>query len=325
MSEQAQGAPAPSTEQSAPVENTTQELQSQELGGLETGGEATTVEGLKDQAENGTPKQQAQAKKMLKSLKIKFNGKEYDEELPFEIPDDEASVKYMREQLQRAKLSASKAQEYSSLEKQVSSFIEQLKKDPKKALANPAIGVDIKKLAQEIIEEEIENAAKTPEQLEREKLENELKTMKEEREKEKEEARQKEFERIQEQEYERYDQAMSKALEGSKLPKSPYVIKKMADYMLMGLQEGMDLQPEDVIPIVEQEMQNDLKEMFAAMPDDVIEAIVGKDVFNRVRKKNIAKAKNQPPVPVKAAVKDVAAEPKKENKPKQTFKDFLGV
>lgn len=322
MSEQSTGAPAPSTEQSAPVDNNTEQLQSQDASGQAEGG---TVDALKDQAENGTPKEQVAAKKMLKSLKIKFNGKEYDEVLPFEIPDDEASVKYMREQIQRSKLSASKAQEFSSLEKEVKAFIEELKANPRKALANPAIGVDIKKLAQEIIEEEIEDAAKSPEQLEREKLEKELKSLKEERDKEKEEGRQKEFERLQEQEYERYDQAMSKALEGSKLPKSPYIIKKMADYMLMGLQDGMDLQPEDVIPIVEQEMQNDLKEMFAVMPDDVIEAIVGKDVFNRVRKKSIAKAKVQPPVPVKAGVKDVAAEPKKEVKDKQSFKSFFGV
>lgn len=262
---------------------------------------------------------------MLKSLKIKFNGKEYEEQLPFEIPDDENSIKYMREKLQMDKLARSKAQEYSTLEKEVRAFVDELKKNPKKALANPAIGVDVKKLAQEIIEEEIENAAKSPEQLEKEKLEAELKAMKEEREREREEARQREFEALQEKEYERYDQAMSKALEGSKLPKSPYVVKKMADYMLMGLQEGMDLQPEDVIPIVEQEMQNDLKEMFAVMPDEVIEAVVGKEVINRIRKKNIAKAKGQPPVPVKAAIKDVAAEPKKEAKEKVSFKNFFGI
>lgn len=325
MSEQNSGAPAPSMEQSAPVDSNTESLNSQELGteGLQADG--GTVDALKDQAENGTPKQQVQAKKMLKSLKIKFNGREYDEELPFEIPDDEASIKYMKEQLQLGRLARSKSQEYSSLEKEVKAFVDELKKNPRKALANPAIGVDIKKLAQEIIEEEIENAAKSPEQLEREKLESELKAMKEEREKEKEEGRQREFERLQEQEYERYETAMSKALEGSKLPKSPYVIKKMADYMLLGLQDGMDLQPEDVIPIVEQEMQNDLKEMFAIMPDEVIEAVVGKDVINRIRKRSIAKAKAQPPVPVKSSVRDVASEPKKETKEPVSFKKFFGI
>jgi len=320
MSDPVQSSSAPAPE-AAPSNGNTEVLESQELSGAEGG----AVEALQDQVENGTPKQQAVAKKMLKSLKIKFNGREYDEALPFEIPDDEASVKYMREKLQMGRLASSKSQEYSTLEKEVKAFVDELKKNPRKALANPAIGVDVKKLAQEIIEEEIDNASKSPEQLEHEKLTSELKALKEEREKEKEESRQQQFERLQEQEYERYDTAMSKALEGSSLPKSPYVIKKMADYMLMGIQEGMDLQPEDVLPIVEAEMQNDLKEMFALMPEDVIEALVGKDVINKIRKKSIAKAKGQPPIPVKSSVRDVAAEPKREVKEPVNYKKFFGI
>ncbi len=314
------GTPAPDASSAPVVDTTTEVVESQDLSG-DTG---EVVADLKDQAENGTPKEQAQAKKMLKSLKIKFNGREYDEALPFEIPDDEASTKWMREQLQRSKLASSKAQEYSSLEKDVKAFIEELKTNPRKALANPAINVDLKKLAQEMIEEEIEDAAKSPEQLKAEKLEKELAEIKAEREKEKETGRQKEFERLQEQETERYDQAMTKALEGSTLPKSPYVIKKMADYMLMGLQEGLDLQPSDVISIVENDMRADLAEMFKAMPEDVIEALVGKDVLGRIRKKNIAK-KMTPPVPVKSAIKDVAAETKKPEAKKVDFKSFFGI
>jgi hypothetical protein len=72
-------------------------------------------------------------------------------------------------------------------------------------------------------------------------------------------------------------------------------------------------------------MQNDLKEMFAIMPDEVIEALVGKDVINRIRKKSIAKAKAQPPVPVKSAVKDVGSQPQKQAAEKIDYKKFFGV
>ncbi len=111
------------------------------------------VEALKDQAANGSPKEQVQAKKMLKQLKIKFNGKESVEDLPFEIPDDAKSIDYMTRQLQMSKLSQSKAQEYSDLEKEVKSFVEALKKDPRKVLSDPTIGIDIKQLAAQVIEE----------------------------------------------------------------------------------------------------------------------------------------------------------------------------
>lgn len=338
MSDGSSGAPASGgnnfgvTSTSAPAQLTesteTLESGSEGLEASAEGGEASSVADLKDQAANGTPAQKAEAKKMLKSLKIKFNGREYEEELPFEIPDDESAREYMTRQLQMSKLAQSKSQEYSTLEKEVKAFVDELRKNPKKALSNPNIGIDVKKLAAEIIEEEIANSQKSPEQLEREKIENELKELKAEREREKEESKARELERLQQQEYERYDMLMSQALDASKLPKTPYVVKKMADYMLLGLQEGIDVTPADVLPLVEAEMQNDLKEMFGVMPDEVIESIVGKDVINRIRKKNVAKAKSQPqvPQPLKAQMKQAATEPeKKEPAKKVSLKNFFGI
>ncbi len=241
---------------------------------------------------NASKAEKAQAQKMLKSLKIKFNGQEFNEDLPFEIPDTPEATKYMQNKLQMDRLARVKSQESANQQKMMTEFMEALKKDPRKVLSDPSIGVDLKRIAAELIEEEIENSRKSPEQLEREKLEAELKAMKSEREKEKEEFNKRELDRLQQQEFERYDSLMTKAIEKSDLPKSPYIIKKMADYMLMGLQSGIDVSPEDVLPLVRDEMQNDLREMFAVMPEDVIESIVGKETINRIRKKNLQRAKS---------------------------------
>ena len=140
---------------------------------------------------------------------------------------------------------------------------------------------------------------------------------------------QREFARLQELEFERYDSLISNALDTSDLPKSPYVVKKIADYMLLGLNEGIDVSPQDVLPLVRDEIQSDLREMFTVMPDEVIEKIVGKDVFNRVRKKNLAKAKATPS-PVRSSVKDTGAAAKpadasKGGAQKKSFRDFFGV
>lgn len=291
-------------------------------------GQEGSVENLQDLAQNGTPSQQAQAKKMLKSLRIKVDGREMDEELPFEIPDDEETVEWMKRNLQMSKMGAKRAQEYSTLEKEVKSFIDELRKNPRKILSDPNIGIDVKKLAAEVIEEEIENSQKSPEQLEREKLERELKDLKEQREREKEEAKQREFDRIQQESFERYDMLIGQALEKSDLPKSPYVVKKIADYMLLGLQNGIDVNPTDVLPIIREELQDELKDMFAVMPEEVIEQIIGKDVFTRVRKKNIAKAKSaKAPLTAQNVASDTGVTSKpKEEKPaqKQSIKDFFG-
>ena len=256
-----------------------------------------------------------------KKYKLKVDGKEYDEEV--NLDDDE----YVTRQLQLAKASQKRMNEFASLQKEVLSFIEQLRKDPKKTLSDPKIGIDIKQLAAQVIEDEIANSKKSPEQLEKEQLQQQLKDIQAEREKEKEDGRQKEFDRVQQQEYERYDLLMSKAIESSDLPKSPYIIKKMADYMLMGIKEGLDVTPEDVLPLVRQEMQSDLKEMFAVMPEEVIESIVGKDVINRIRKKSVAKAKSAPQTPNKN-IQDTGTAKKtevKSDKEKLNFKQFFGV
>jgi hypothetical protein len=265
----------------------------------------------------------AQAKevqKQLKKLNIKFQGKE--ESVEFDPNDDE----FLTKQIQLARLGQTRAQEFAQLKNEVAQFIEALRKDPAKVLADPNVGVDVKQLAAKVVQQEIENAKKSPEQLAKEKLEAELKELKDQREREKQEFQQKELQRLTENAIQTYDQQISEAIESSDLPKSPYVIKKMADYLLLGLQGNTNLTAKDVYPLVREEILDDVKQMFQVMPEEVIEKIVGKDVFTKIRKKNIAKAK-APGNPL-AAVKDTGAakgkETKKEGK-KMTFKDYLGV
>lgn len=316
-----QAAPA-ATEAPEATEDTSQE----QLEGQEEGSEGQEATSDAPQAPIA-PKAQAAIKKALKQLKYKVDGKEFQEELPFEIPDDPKAIEYMQRQIQLSKMGQSRAQQAAELQKEVTSWVEQLRKDPKAALSMPNLGIDLKKLAQQVIEEEISNAKKTPEQLEREKLEAKLKSLEDERKTEKEEFQRKEMERLQETAYEQYDMKMTKALETSDLPKSPYVVKKMAEYMLLGLQNNMDLEPSDVLPLVREEITNDLKEMFAVMPDEVVEKLIGKDKINSLRKKRVAQAKTPPPQPLAKSLKDVGQGAKKEAAPgkKQTYRDFFKV
>lgn len=302
------------------VSSTSQEAGQDSDGNSEQQVAVEAKETLKDP--KASKAQKKAAEKQLKKLKLKIDGEEFEEE--FDPNDD----KYLTEQLQLAKVARKRMNEKSLIEKEVVKFIEDLRKNPRKALSDPAIGLDLKQLAAQIIEEEIENSKKSPEQLEKERLQSELQALKEERDREKEDFRKKEFERIKEQEFERYDSLMSQALERSDLPKSPYVVKKMADYMLLGLEAGKDVSPDDILPLIREEIQSDLKEMFAIMPDEVIEQLIGKDKLNSLRKKNIAKAKqaaSNPAVkaPTKTQSTGVTTPTKADSK--QTFKKFFGM
>lgn len=261
--------------------------------------------------------------KKIKKLKLKFNGKEIEEDLPFEVEEQHAD--WLIKQRQKAMLADHKAREYSQLEQEVGAFIQELRKNPKKALQNPAIGLDVKELAASILQEEIERSQKTPEQLRAEEAEAKLQELMEEREREKKELEQKQLEMLTEREYERYDNLMSAAIEGSDLPKSPYVVKKLTEYMIMAVENGIDIDPKDVIPMIRDEIHADIQQMFGVMPVEVIEQIMGKEVLGKLKNKRVANAK--PPVPVKTAIKDVAVskEEKKEAQKKQTVRDFFGV
>lgn len=290
------------------TENTALEATEAEEGGEEGSSEEVVA-----------PKAKEAVKKNLRKLKLKVDGKEFEEEI--DLDNDE----YLTKQIQLAKASQKRMQEYSDLEKDVRNFMEELRKNPRKVLSDPNIGVDIKQLAVQIIDAEIENEKKSPEQREKEKLMEELAGIKAEREKEKEASKHRELTALQEREFERYDMLMTQALEKhSDLPKSPYVVKKMADYMLLGLQEGLDIVPEDVVELVREEIRNDIKEMFTVLPEDIIEQIVGKEKINGIRKKNLAKAKAAS-APKVVDTGKTSESPSAEKGKKISFKDFFGT
>jgi hypothetical protein len=260
----------------------------------------------------------------LRSLRLKVDGREIEEDLPFEIPDDPEAVEYMKRHLQMSRMGTKRAQEYAQLEKEIRQLITEGTKNPRQLLKE--LNIDERELARQIIEQEIENSQKSPEQLEKERIEQELRSLKEEREREKVEFEKKEFERLQEQAYEKYDAQMTSALEKSNLPKEPYVVKKIADYMLVALQEGYDVSADDVIPLVKQELEKDIQTLIGAMPDEALEQFLGKQRLANFRKKNLAKAKEAVAVSSAKAVKDTGGKTSaKEPEKKMSFKDFFGV
>lgn len=304
-------------ESSEASENTDE---SQELSGTETAQAAKAAATLKNPKASTQAKQEA--KKQLKKILLKVDGEEYEEEYD---PNDE---NFMREQMQLAKVSRKRMQEKALIEKDVLQFLEDMKKNPRKALSDPAIGLDLKKFAEEIIREEIENSKKSPEKLKAEKLEEELRELKEERDRERSAREENEKTRLTEQEFERLDMQMSQALEKHKFPKNPAIIKRMADYLMVGLEAKKDISVEDIIPLIKEDLKNDYRDILNSFPsDEDLEEYIGKEFVDRIRRKNIAKAKKGASNPaVKTSSKTLStgkpSEPKKEE-PKQNFKDFF--
>ncbi|MCE2717164.1 MAG: hypothetical protein LW696_07825 [Alphaproteobacteria bacterium] len=264
---------------------------------LNVGGEAPAMDASQVQgqeaegsAEGQTPSEKAEIKRLNK-LKLKVHGEEFEEELPFEIEEDPEVVEYLTKNLQLGKAAQRAMQEKATYEQQVKQFFQGMKSNTREYLMQ--MGIDPKEFAAAVIEEEIKKAQLTPEQLKEMELQEELKKEREARQKEREEFEQRELSRLQQVEYERIDNQMTEALETSDLPKTPYVVRKMAEYMLI---------------------------------EDAAEDFIGKEVMTRMRKKNVAKAKAMTPATAKAAIKEVASSTKTKADPKDKvdYKKFFG-
>lgn len=287
------------------------------------------------QAAAGNPAEapaKAEAKKeeakKLKQLKLKVYGQEVTEDLPFEIDDNPEVVEYLTKQLQMSRAAQRAMQEKGSFEKQVQSFVENLKGNTAEVLAQ--MGIDVTEMSAKVLQNEIDKSKLSPEQKELQEYKEKTKKLEEEAKRKEAEFHQKQFEDTQKLEYTRIENEMISTLDKSDLPHSPFITKRIAEYMYQGLQQGVNLSPEDVLPLVKDDYISDLQATFKGMNEDQVEAFIGKELFNKVRRKNVAKAKSATPATVKAAMKEVAAASGKAKEetpkaaPKINARDYFG-
>ena len=305
-------APAPE----AVVENT-EATENQEV-------ENTEVEADKAPAAVAATAAQTKAiEKQLKKYKLKVDGEESDFEI--DLNNDEEVKKHF----QMSKASSKKMSEAAELRKSAEQFIDMLKKNPRKVLSDPNIGVDLKNLAKEIIDQELEESLKSPEQIEKEKLQAELQELKDKQKKDNEDRKNKELQRLQSQHEQEIQTNIEAALKTGELPKTPYTVRKMAELMMLALENNIELKPKDLVPLLRKQMNSDIKELFSASSDDVLEELVGKDNLTRLRKRGLAKVKNDKVAQTAASIKQTGNNSSKTEEPKegtkQTIRDFLKI
>lgn len=270
------------------------------------------------------------AKEEVKSNKKKYQLKVNNKMKDFEIDlsNDEEVKKY----LQRAEASDEKFQEAATLRKQVEHLVRELKSNPLAILQHPELGIDVKALAQQVLAQEFEEMALTPEQKKIKELEASLKQKEDKEKQHEEEKNQAERAKYEAEAMQDLDDQVTAALGGSNLPKSPYVVRRIADSMLAAMDMGFtDVTPEQVLPFVEEQILGEINRLFESAPDDmfdkVMENVVGKKHLDKYRKAKVAKTKAAPKTTTAAQVKDSGASAKSKEKPKEEpakrFKDIF--
>lgn len=300
----------PTTESEAPASN-------------ESETDAAIDAGQPDQAKEKAAAAKEEVKEEKKSNKKKYKIKvdKNEEEVEFDSDNEEEVKKH----LQMSRAASKRMSEAAEVRKAAIDFIDELKKNPRKVLSDPNIGVDLKKFAEEIINDHIKELEKSPEQREKEALTAELEKLRKESKEKEESAKKSEFERLQLQQEHELSSQIEAALDVGGLPKHPRTVKAMAEMMMIALQNDIDLSPQDIAPIIKNNTMGEFKEIIQALSDDQLEDFLGKEILGRLQKKRVAKARPAQTVNNVQATSTTKEVKKDDGLKKQTIRDFLKV
>lgn len=292
----------------------------------ESGGvQAETTEELKaeieEAIEDGATQEEVQA--MIEEFTLKVNGKEKKVTVDWNDKED------IKRRLQLAEVSHMSMQEKRELEKSYEAEVRKLMENPKEYLKE--IGLDPLELGEGWLREEVEERKKSPELRAQEKLEKELAEAREALKKQQEEAENARMSQLEAEEASKLEAEIDAALDAHpKLPRSQKTVTRIADHLLWAIENAdtlgldpNDISVEDVIPSVEREIREELREFMSQLPEDMMEEYIGQQNLERLRKKRLSNIKPNNISNVKPTTESVKPKEEKTEKKRQKAKDYF--
>ena len=249
-----------------------------EAAAIEAG--APKEEGEEEEVE-GETKEEKPEEKPVEELKweVKINGE------TFEVDEKELIRGYQMGQAAQAKF-----QEASVMRGQTEKLLGVLKSDPLKILLNPALGINFRELAENYLVEQLRMEQADPATKAQMMAEAKLKELqaKEDAIKSQEEERQMAMQT--EQFRVQIDKQFTEALTKGKVPKTPTVVKRMAELASQMLDQGYDPEADELVDLVRKEIIQATRELSSGMNAEELEATLGKEKMDDLRKARVAAA-----------------------------------
>lgn len=261
------------------------------------------IEGEELESSEGEQELQEELAQQIKRLKLKVDGEEIEEELPFEVSPEQAE--WLQKELQLARVANKRMQESADLRKKdmatqrdIESFIQALKTNPIEILEQ--MGIDTKDMSEKRLQEEIKKMEMTDEERRIAELQKELQDLKSKEEAAKKQMELQEQERLRNQYAAEYERDLLDAIDHSGLPKNPEVIQRLAQYMHSALKLGIDLNFKDLIPLVQESLQNDMMSLLGSLPIEQIMKVLGDDNISKIVGKKAHKLGKKAPITPKS-------------------------
>jgi hypothetical protein len=247
----------------------------------------------------------------IRKFKVKVNDVEE------EVSEDDLIAGY-----QTRKSSDAKFQEAATLRKQAEQFVHMLKTDPVKLLTHPALGHDMRKLAEEYLGKQLQEELMDPKDKEIRDIKAKLAEHEEAKKAVEKEEQDRQATQLREQYIEDYTKDFIPALETAGLPKSEMTVRRMAYYTHAALKQGIKLPAQNAAELVKQDYIKEQQALYGALDGDMLLQLLGPEIAKKIRKYDVDKLKggNQVKVSTGVELKSTETPAKKKTLSKDEWK-----
>jgi hypothetical protein len=186
-----------------------------------------------------------------------------------------------------------KFQQASDKIRQAEAIVELLQTNPEKALQR--LGFDVRQMAEEYLRAELQKEVLTDEQRKIMEMEQKLAEYEEQKKKKEDEEKANRISELQRHYEAELSDKIIKAIETYKLPRNERTISRIAEKLYVALENGYEIDPLDVAPLVKQEVEEELRGMYGTLDVDSMLQLLGEDNLKKIREHELRKVKDKAP------------------------------
>lgn len=223
--------------------------------------------------------------------------------------EEEVDIDEVLKNHQKYKSGDKALKEAALQKKQVSEFLRQLKEDPRKVLSNPKLGIDLRKIGEDMLREEIEREMEDPkerrlkeleaEKKQRDDADNETKTSKEKE----------EYDNHVSAQREEIAGKITDVLKGTALSKDAMTMRGAAYYMRQCLLQGIDVTPAQIVQHLETTHLKNLRDTANQYDASELVSYLGPDVIRKLREHDLAELRKARGIKNEQKVRKESPEP----------------
>lgn len=212
-----------------------------------------------------------------------------------------------------------KWQEAAQLRKANEAFLRQLQSDPLSVLQNPALGLDIKQIAMDLIRRDLEEGMLSPEEKRQRDMEQELEGYRSKGKAEQERVQREQQAQADQQWAESTKASVVDGLKATGLPYTQFTWNSTLQYMAAAIDAGYDdVSPEQVMHLVKRDYQQAFESFYQLPPDQLLQHL-GQQNIDKIQQAVISKAKGTGFQSPKAPASESAGKPQQSMR----YEDFL--